>query len=399
MAITILGMIIMFMSTDLLSSAGGTQLAHARMVASQLANQTLQQADNLNYETVSEGVQCNSACDALVYPDPNNHLFQATDGCWYYYAAAPAGAPGTKPAPDGLLVPTTTAGSSGTNDVPVIPNVTTASSPYPPETVGGITYTIATYPFINESTYPAVTCTTEGNDSAPQVPITVVTTVSWAKNTQQLTSESSIFAPPLPLTSAGGCPTPAVLQGAHDESLMAYLADQQPLASKPADTTKGIWYSTSITPGTSKLYAWFFDEQPTPYQPLFCVQDTAGNTEAITPSYYSCIFGTSSADPCGSTRYYSDSGCSGSAGAGSPYPCGFIPAHKAFAASGPNADDPPAGGTTCTSGTCPLEDEFSFQVPAQAPSGLGIQSITVADHDHEGDLDWFTWCMSSTCGA
>lgn len=356
-AISLLALVIIFMSGNLITSAWGTQQAQARLVAAEIASKTLQQATKLGYESVSEGLECATAdCTSLAYPDPNGQLNRASDGCWYF----------TSPA-NQLLVPTQYNPTSGTTDIPIVPNTTTTSGPYQSPTVNGVTYTVTTYPMFNETEFsaatPPVTCTDLANGTAADVPVTVVVEVTWAQNAkspQSVSMQTMLYDAPQPVDSAGNCPTPAAQAGAHDEQLMANQETNGSLA-------------TTAAPGDT-VSVMFLDEKPTPYNPSFCLTDSSGNTQVESAAQLGVTV----------TTYGTQS---------QPYYSGTItPVHPAWhSGSGPNAANPPAGGTYCTKSTCNLEVVFSFVVPSIDSNGYTVSSITVADWDHEGDLDFATW--------
>lgn len=361
-ALALLATVITFMSGGFLASAAATAGAQARLNAQELAARALQQVKSLGYESASEGIECTSiSCNSLQYSDPNAHISKGSDGCFYLGAQA-----------SGLLIPTQYNPASASSDVPIVPNVSQVNSAlYPSPKVDGVTFTVTVYPFFDEKAYatasPAVTCSSVTNGSASDIPLTVLAEVAWGANGAQHTSLSTIlYAVPPPSTSAGNCPTPAAEQGAHDEQLMG---------NQEVNGALGSVASVGDT-----LSVMFIDEQPTPYSPAFCVVDSSGNTVELQPSqlpgYSVTQFGTSSSQP-----YFSDT---------------VTPAQPGWqAGSGPNAANPPAGGTYCTSSKCSAEVLYSFQLPAS--DGLASissgSSITLAIWDHEGDLSFVTWTV------
>ena len=360
-ALAILALVIAFTASDAVSSAWGTSQSQAREVGSQIAASTLQEAQALGASAVGEGLACGTvaadgACSALAQSDPNHHLsFDSANGCWYY------GSPSA-----GLLVPTTT--ETSTSDTPIIPYVTAPSTSYPPKTVNGVTYTVATYPTLDLARYaPGASVSCDANDvnGVGHIPVTVMTSVTWgAGQSQNLSAQTVLYTAPQPIASAGDCPPATPQSGSHLESLLAN------------PTPDG----TSVVPGENVSII-FLDEQPTPYAPSVCVIDTNGNIEQVPWSQVSQ-----------SPTYYGTS-------ASNPYLNNIQAVHASFAASGPNAASPPKGGTYCSNWSsdptsCNVEEQYNFTVPELAPSGLGITSVTIDAYDHEGDLDYYTWNVS-----
>jgi hypothetical protein len=355
---------VLFLTRTLTTSVWANAQASTRAAAAQVASDTMQQLDNLGYATVSEGISCptGSPCTTLAQSDPNGNL-QYSNGCWWFGSAS-----------NGLLVPTT---ASTATDAPVIPYVSGGRG-YPNPIERGVKFTVATYPMFQTSAYPAVTCTSLTNGTAPSVPVIVVIEVTWTKSgagTQHLVMQTELYAAPPPAAVQSGganCPGSSPQAGAHLESLLA--------SPNPAQT---------VAPGaTAGIF--FLDEQATPYLPSFCVEDSAGGTAQVSITYTVTQYGTGASDPF--LPATSNSTCSGQ-GTCSVH---ITAVHPSYAASGPNAADPPAGGTYCggPGGGCSTEEYITFTVPTLAPDGLSVTAIEIADWDHEGDLDTFTWNVS-----
>lgn len=393
-AVTVLALVITFISTDLVASSRGTQRSQSRLVAQQIASKTIQQVESLGYETASEGVQCtSSSCTALAYPDPLGQIQYQNTGnpstsCFYY---VPSGTT-LNPATDSIVPGQFT---SAQNDSPIVPNVTTTGTSFPKPVVDGTTYSVVVYPMFNQAspTYSGVNCANELNDTAPGVPLTVIVEVSWGSgNAQHVSMQTMLYDGPQTSYTAGNCPTPAAESGSHNEQLMA---DQGVNATGPWSVSNASGWTLNTNSASSmpvSAGAWvsvmFLDEQATPYTPSVCIADGNGNTadvpltSLITPYPPSCSssgaawcpLGTSSSNP-----YYNGA---------------MYPVHGSWSiGSSPNAGKTPTGGTWCTNSTCALEVVFSFQVPSTA-GGLTVKSLTVADWDHEGDLDFATWSVS-----
>lgn len=369
-ALLVLAIAITFLSGGLTSSLLSTAQSQYRTTAAEVASQTIQEAQNLGYATVSEGIACpipsgSQYCSKLAEADPNNMVqYSSTDHCFYY------GSPANK-----LLVPTTNESSSPSSaTTPIIPYATGPGTSYPTSAVNGMKFTVATYPVFNLNQYTNDSCSQTLSGTDPSVPVTVVVEVSWgAGTTQRLSMQTVLYAPPDPIVQAAApaeCPSQTFQQaGAHYESLLA----------SPGP-------SATIAPG-STAWIFFLDEAPTPYNPTFCVTDSEGITEqlSITPTYY--FYGTGSSNP------YLKASC-------------IVAVNPGFGASGPNADDPNNGTGACYTGGTPanaittvptsgdLEELISFQVPSVAPSGLTFSSLTITGWDHEGDMDMYTWNVS-----
>lgn|GEM_PF-3763850 len=363
-ALTLLGGAVLFLTRTLTTSVWANTQASTRAAAAQVASATMQELDNLGYSTVSEGLSCptGSPCSTLAQSDPNGNLHYS-NGCWYFGAVA-----------KGLLVPTT---ASTASDPPVIPYVSGGKG-YPNPIERGVTFTVATYPMFQTAAYPAVTCTTLTNGSAPDVPVIVVIEVTWTKGgvgTQHLVMQTELYsAPPPAAVQSGGanCPGSSPQAGAHLEAL---LASPNPAQTVAAGATAGIF---------------FLDEQATPYLPSFCVEDSAGGTAQMSLTYTVTQYGTGASDPFLPTA--SNSTCSGQGTCS----VNITAVHASYAASGPNAAAPPTGGTYCggKGGSCATEEYITFTVPSLAPDGLSVSAIEIADWDHEGDLDTYAWNVS-----
>jgi prepilin-type N-terminal cleavage/methylation domain-containing protein len=352
-ALSILATMITYISSSLVTSSSADGQAQASLLAATIASQTLQEAENLGYATVSEGIDCSGTTVSTCNPgtDPNSKL-TASGGCFWY-----------GPASDGYLVPSINETASV---APVIPYSSTV-------TKNGVTFTVVTYPMINTNSsggYPSVTCAGQLAGTEPDVPITLLAVVSWSSDgsTHSVSSQTILYASPAAVPSAGSCPASQVKQGGHVESLLA----------SPSPTP-------SVTAGANASI-YLLDEQPTPYTPNFCVTDSGGNTQEISLSYTPTYYGSSSS-----------------------YPFQSVSAVNSWGGSGPNAADAPTPGTVCgttysSSGppasNCNLEELINFMVPAVNPNdGLDVNSFTITVWDHEGDMDTYTWNVTSSSVA
>lgn len=375
MALSLLAAAVLFLTRTLTTSVWANTEASTRAAAAQVASGTIQELDNLGYATVSEGISCSvgSPCTTLSQSDPNGNLTYS-NGCWYF-----------GPAANGLLVPTT---ASTASSPPIIPYVSGGRG-YPNPIARGVSFTVVTYPMFQTLRYTGVSCTTLTDGSAPEVPITVVIEVTWTKGglgTQHLVMQTELYAAPPPVSVSNGganCPGSAPQSGAHLESL---LASPSPASTVAPGATAGIF---------------FLDEQPTPYSPTFCVEDSSGGTAQVSITFTITQYGTGASDPFVPTSPNSTCSAQGTCSVN------ITAVNPSYVGSGPNAEsNPPVGGTYCgqsgggpgpkppPGGSCSTEEYITFTVPNLAPDGLRVTAIEISAWDHEGDLDTFTWNVS-----
>ncbi|HUC35784.1 MAG TPA: prepilin-type N-terminal cleavage/methylation domain-containing protein [Acidimicrobiales bacterium] len=397
-AITVLALSVTFVSSELVTSSTATGNAQTRLVASEIASQTLQQAENEGYGTVSEGIDCTTTCTPS---DPNNHLSQipSNSGCWYYEAT-----PGGKSAT--MLVPTT-----GSQEVqPTWPYTTPAPNFYGKSYLAtnedGVNFTIATYPMFDTNAgdpygSSGVNCTTLTNGTAPEVPLIVVVEVSWpsAKPTQYVSTQTVMYTAPQPVPTSNSCAQFSTGQGAHAEPNLAIPTAQS--------QTQNAGAPVSI---------YFVDEKPTVTPAGFCVTDTNGVTNQIPPPLVTVTWwGSNSslpfrndlteADPPTTPTGSTPNGSSVSAKNGkntAPTPGTWCNVNNGAGYTGPitfpgtivngKAVDPPSG--------CNVEAQLAFNLPkCNLSDNLAtVTSVTVGVWDDEQDLDTYTWTINNpTC--
>lgn len=369
-AITVLAVSVIAVSGELTTSSSATGSTQARLLASEIASQAIQEIQSMTPATVAEGIECTSggataSCTYQASPDPLVYG-GSTNPCWYY------GNPSK-----GLLVPTTTSDST---EPPLVPNVPT------PVKEDGYTFNVATYPMIDTNTYSSVTCSSLTSDTAPTVPVTVLVSVSWGPSgaRQQVSMQTAVYSPPPPgIQSSNTCSTFSAGSGAHLES---GLTSASPTTSAPN------WGGT-IVPGLTQVSIIAIDEGPLAASPAFCVTDVAGNTLQVTGSWLQNLqytyYGNSSSNP-----FLSLSASSA--------------VNKSYGGSGPNADSPPAAGTFCKTSfaepnppdqlgsppsSCNVEIKITFELPLNDTDSAGsiVDSLTIGVWDHEQDLDFCTW--------
>lgn len=389
-ALMVLALATMYLSSGLTTSAWSVQQTSSRIAANEIAQQTLQQAESLGYATVSEGISCptsgSSGCTSIARQTggSTDSRIQYSGGCAYF------GTPS-----NGLLIPTQSqTATSSSSDVPIIPNATVAASTsnpspsYPNPSVNKVSFQVTTYPMFNTKRYTAVTCSSLTNDTAPDVPVIVVAEVSWANNSQHVSMQTVLYDPSQSSGTglAANCPIPVTQQGAHDEAL---LADPTPSGS------------ASASPG-GEVSIFFLDEQPTPYTPTLCLIYGSGAAESSQLAPLSPCTGTGDTLPCWTDQAYGSQAL--------PYQnLSGTAVHATYGGSGPNASSPPKAGTYCTSwpagqtsnpGSCDDEDLYTFKLPTETCSSTPqMTGIEVAAWDHEGDLDDWTWTVSAPSGC
>lgn len=381
-AIAVLTVSVIAISGELTSSSGATGSSQARLLASELASQTLQQAESLGASTVGEGIQCTTgASHACTYTTSANPLTYSS-GCWYYGSANA-----------GLLVPTTTEAPPGNSDAPLIPNVSGAQSPHstPPVVEDGFSFTVATYPMFNTTSYPSVTCSTLSNNAAENAPVTVLVVVTWGPSSavQQVSMQTALYSPPqIANQTSITCEGFSAGSGAHLESS---LSSASPSLTGPA-----------IVPEVTEASVIALDEGPLAAAPAFCATDSGNNTvELPIGTGLGCVV---SQEVCATYTYYGN-------GEGSTANFLSLSASSAvnptYSGSGPNALNPPKAGTSCSTSyaqpggvpggpndppnNCNVEIEIQFTVPILDGNLEAITSVTVGVWDHEEDLDYCTW--------
>lgn len=360
-ALLVLGLVVTSTTRVLIGSSKSVSFTQARITATLVAAAVLHEAENLGYATVAEGIDCTSggataSCDQS---DPNSKLSYggSTNPCWYFGTAATSH----------YLVPTIHEDAS--NDAPVIPDVSTVSR-------NGTTFTIATYPFFDTSQYPSMTCSGLNSGSSADVPLTVLVYVTWGNGANYFTTSTVLYSLPALVLPSNNCPSGSPGTGAHLESLLAFQSTVAPKTT------------TAVAGGTASIL--FLDEAPSLNAPVFCVLDQNGVTSDIPVSYQSVTYyGSSSSLPF----------------------LNNVTAVDANGASGPNAADPPTGGTYCKStyvpptsfpgpstnppSSCNEEVLLTFNVPGTNPndSSATVLSISIESWDHELDADAYTWTV------
>ncbi len=156
----------------LTGAMGSTSYARSRIVASQLANQAIEQVEALPFADVASGLT-SSEVTASQYLE---HVPQSTTSPSYWIYA-----------PTGEVVPT--AGTSATGP-PLVPCSSSV-------TENGVTYTVDTYPMDYQDTSPP-------SPGAPPPMMRVASVVHWTFSSQPETlSDQTLLYPPASPTLAG----------------------------------------------------------------------------------------------------------------------------------------------------------------------------------------------------
>lgn len=399
-ALSVLALSILFISTNVVASATGAQRSEAREIAAEIASSTLQQTENLGVTTVTEGLFCSNMstsgntsgqCLSLGSPDPNHHLnFDNSNGCWYYGTI-----PSSSTASSGDVVPTTT---SVVQAPPLQPYVS------PPNTINGTKYQVVLYPMYDLTTYHAsapVSCVYNDVTNLGSVPITVVVQVSWGSNpANNLTMQTVIYQPPTPTPNTGSCPSFGPVSGANYEASIANPEVNGTVMTAPYTTPVPV---TSTGPSEPTLSFLSIDEGPPLNPPVLCLLNSNGQPEvqswsssASGPAVLTTTqYGTSSTNlylnPKGDSRI-PVTPCSPS-----DTKCTVItPVHPSEAGSKSSASPQYNSPYWCSGTGCDFEAQYSFQLPPTTPTGFSYTQATVFVWDAEGDGDYFTWTIQNS---